>query len=368
MGTTLLELTVAKRRIQTLNIELFDYNLPEGLIAQYPAEKRDGSRLFVVHRDRDEREHRRFFDILDYIRQGDLLVMNDSRVIHARLIGEKIATGGKVELFLLRQQGDGAVWEVLAKPAKRLHPGDVLRFSEDVTAEVLATMAEGSRLVRFRFEGEFSRRLDELGKMPLPPYIKRKAEALDDIRYQTVYARLPGSVAAPTAGLHFTEELLSRMRDLGVETVSLTLHVGLGTFRPVQTARIEDHRMHSESYHISEQAAKTINDAKADGRRVLCVGTTSVRTLESAARRGAPDGDVTTPVISAGSGDTDIFIYPGYRFRVVDGLLTNFHLPKSTLLMLISAFYDREKVLALYREAVENQYRFFSYGDAMLLL
>lgn len=343
-----------------MNISDFDYHLPPELIAQHPADKRDESRLLVVHRNTDTIEHKHFYDIIDYLRPGDCLVMNNSKVIPARLFGVKEQTGAKVE-FLLIKRKDGDVWESMVKPGKKLHPGDVVAFDEQgrLKAEVIGYGDDGTRLVRFLYEGVFGELLDELGKIPLPPYIDRENEKEDKERYQTVYCRDEGSVAAPTAGLHFTEELLGRVREKGVKTAFVTLHVGIGTFRPVKCETVEEHKMHFEEYHIDEENARIINEAKAAGGRIISVGTTSTRTLESAA---AEDGTV-----PAGSGSTGIFIYPGYRFKVVEALITNFHLPKSTLLMLISALYDREKILKIYEEAVRQEYRFFSYGDAMFI-
>ncbi|MDR1028183.1 MAG: tRNA preQ1(34) S-adenosylmethionine ribosyltransferase-isomerase QueA [Clostridiales Family XIII bacterium] len=397
-----------------MDINLFDYHLPPERVAQYPASKRDESRLLVVYRGDGRTEHRRFSDIVDCIRAGDVLVLNDSKVIHARLIGAKVSTGARVELFLVEPRdravcGAGAAfgsddvksgcaprdiprgidagtcsgtrdaegtidWEVLAKPAKRLKRGDVVTFGPGLDAEILEVNEDGGRVARFRWKGSFSECVERLGRMPLPPYIKRRADDEDNIRYQTVYSKTLGSVAAPTAGLHFTEELMGRVREKGATFAYVTLHVGLGTFRPVKTERIEDHAMHSEYFRIDTDTARAINAAKREGRRVICVGTTAVRTVESAALReegAAPRGTPsreTPPVLRPCEGKTDIFIRPGYQFRVADGLLTNFHLPKSTLLMLVSAFHDREKVLRLYRDAIEKEYRFFSYGDAMLLL
>jgi len=353
------------------DILLFDYDLPEELIAQYPAGERDASRLLVLDRGTGRIEHRRFSDLPEYLRSGDVLVFNDSRVMKARLIGNKEATGGRIELLLTRQIDtggtDGWLWEAIARPAKRLHRGDRLRFGEGFSATVMDKGEDGFVSVLFDCEGDFWDSLDRFGHTPLPPYIRRGDEDEDEERYQTVYAREPGSAAAPTAGLHFTEGLLAHLRDTGVETVFVTLHVGLGTFRPVQAEVIEEHKMHEEYYHIGEDARRRINLAKAEGRRVICVGTTSVRTLESAAVRDSagaaciPEGNC--------DGGTDIFLYPGSReFLMTDALITNFHLPKSTLLMLVSAFYDREKVLDVYREAIRERYRFFSYGDAMLIL
>jgi S-adenosylmethionine:tRNA ribosyltransferase-isomerase len=350
-------------------LELFDYDLPEDLIAQYPTDRRDGSRLLVIDRADGSLTDRHFSDLPDFLQEGDVLVLNDSRVLPARLLGVKRTTGAHIELFLLKRSEkthDGREsWEVLAKPARRLKENDIVDFAEDFHARVLTKRDDGSLVVAFDFEGVFLEALERVGNVPLPPYIKRKAEPLDIRRYQTVYADETGSAAAPTAGLHFTEELLTTIRDKGVETAFVTLHVGLGTFRPVATDTIEQHRMHEEFYHIGDSTAATIDAAKREGRRVICVGTTSVRTLESAAVR-APTGDVT---VAPGWGSTDIFIYPGGRgFLLTDALITNFHLPKSTLLMLVSALYDRERILEAYRHAITERYRFFSYGDAMLIL
>jgi S-adenosylmethionine:tRNA ribosyltransferase-isomerase len=353
------------------SLKLFDYQLPPELIAQYPCEQRDGSRLLVVDRATGSLADQHFADLPKYLHEGDVLVLNDSRVMHARLQGEKQKTGARIELFLLKSiatEKDGPnTWEALARPARRLKPGDVVRFGPDLAARVLHKTEDGSLIVSFDCTGSFPEVLERVGSVPLPPYIQREARTLDVERYQTVYANETGSAAAPTAGLHFTTALLDELRRMAVHTVFVTLHVGLGTFRPVQTESIEDHHMHEEIYHISEQAASTINAAKREGRRVICVGTTSVRTLESAA---APDrcGDTTAPV-APGWGSTNIFIYPGGRhFLVTDALITNFHLPRSTLLMLVAAFYNRTGTLAAYAHAIEAGYRFFSYGDAMLIL
>ncbi|MDR2156160.1 MAG: tRNA preQ1(34) S-adenosylmethionine ribosyltransferase-isomerase QueA [Clostridiales Family XIII bacterium] len=421
-----------------MDIGSFDFHLPPERVAQYPAQKRDGSRLLVVRKSDGRAEHRHFFDLPDYIRSGDVLVLNNSKVIHARLIGVKASTGALVELFLIGRharaegsapqdaaalsgqtadgrtqrlslQGDSArsgtadgrigdarvAWDsvgtadikVLARPAKRLKPGDIVTFGEGLDAEILNVNEDGSRLARFHWSGSFSERIERLGNIPLPPYIRREAERSDELRYQTVYAETPGSAAAPTAGLHFTKELLGRLREKGAILSFVTLHVGLGTFLPVKAARIEDHTMHSEHFCVGADAARAINAAKREGRRVICVGTTAVRTVETAALRAkmahlrtrtenlpaeakknaASEGNP-THILRACEGTTDIFIRPGSQFRVTDGLLTNFHLPKSTLLMLVSAFYDRENVLRLYGEAIREGYRFFSYGDAMLIL
>ncbi|MDR0576173.1 MAG: tRNA preQ1(34) S-adenosylmethionine ribosyltransferase-isomerase QueA [Candidatus Accumulibacter sp.] len=359
-----------------MEVELFDYRLPEELIAQRPAPERDASRLLVCAAGDRPFAHRRFSDLPDHLRAGDVLVFNDSRVIRARLIGEREGTGGRVELFLLQRHASGDpareqercdVWQTLAKPAKRLRAGDRVLFG-GLAATVMRKSPDGSLIVRFAPPpGEdFDAALERLGHIPLPPYIRRADDAEDARRYQTVYASAPGSAAAPTAGLHFTPDLLDRLRAQGVETVFVTLHVGLGTFRPVKTERVEDHAMHTEHYHIGEDAARRINLARQENRRIICVGTTAVRALESASRRDHA-GNRRVP---AGWGSTDIFIYPGHndRFFMVKGLITNFHLPKSTLLMLVSAFMGREETLRAYREAVRERYRFFSYGDAMLLL
>lgn len=344
-----------------MDINLFDYDLPEERIAQFPAKKRDESRLLVIDRKINTVDYKHFYDILDYLESGDCLVLNNSKVIQARLIGIKEKTGATIEIFLIRRaENEPDVWEAMVKPAKRLKKGDIVTFSHDFKAELVGEAEDGLRFMKFHYDGIFMERLAELGKMPLPPYIKRPADDTDDGRYQTVYSEVEGSVAAPTAGLHFTKELLNKAEKKGIRTAYLTLHVGIGTFRPVKVDTIEDHVMHEEIYEVSEKAANTINDTRAAGGRVICVGTTSVRTLESVSD---DDG-----VIHPGTGATDIFIYPGYKFKATDGLITNFHLPKSTLLMLVSAFYDREKMLDIYRIAVEQNYRFFSYGDAMLII
>ena len=338
----------------------FLYELPPELIAQDPLPERSASRLLVMGRESGEIEHRHFTDLTTYLRKGDCLVLNDSRVIPARLYGVREDTGGAVEVLLLKRLEDSC-WERLVRPGKKARPGMRLTFGEGLLhAEVLELMEEGNRRIRFSCEGIFEEILDRLGEMPLPPYITHKLPREQRERYQTVYSRVEGSAAAPTAGLHFTEELLDRIRELGVDTVFVTLHVGLGTFRPVKAENVTDHHMHTEYCEISEDAARRINACHAAGGRVICVGTTSVRTIESMAEENG--------LLKAGSRDTDIFIYPGYRFRIVDGLITNFHLPGSTLLMLVSAFAGREHVLAAYEEAVKERYRFFSFGDAMLLL
>ena len=335
----------------------FWYDLPEELIAQTPLEKRDTSRLLVMDRQTGEVKHRHFYDIIDYLKPGDCLVMNDSRVLPARLLGHR-PTGGAVELLLLRDLGDKK-WECLAKPGRKLQVGQEVVFGNgELTATVVEVQDDGNRVVEFHYEGIFLEVLERLGKMPLPPYIK--AELQDRERYQTVYSRVVGSAAAPTAGLHFTPELLEKVQAMGVNLGYVTLHVGLGTFRPVKEENILDHDMHSEYCVIPPETAELINRTKANGGRVICVGTTSCRTVESWA---GEDGHM-----EPAAGWTKIFIYPGYRFKVVDGLITNFHLPESTLLMLVSALAGRERILEAYKEAVEEKYRFFSFGDAMCIL
>ncbi len=335
----------------------FYFELPAELIAQDPLADRSASRLLVLHKDTGEREHRTFRDIVEYLRPGDCLVLNNTKVIPARLMGVKADTGAAVEILLLKRRSE-TVWETLVKPGKKARPGAVISFGEgSLKGTVTDVLDGGNRLIRFEFEGIWEEVLDRLGEMPLPPYITHKLQ--DKNRYQTVYAKYEGSAAAPTAGLHFTEELLGELEASGVDIASVTLHVGLGTFRPVREENILDHHMHSEHYEITQEAADKINRAKASGHRVVCVGTTSCRTVESAAD---DDGKV-----HAGSGDTGIFIYPGYRFKALDALITNFHLPESTLIMLVSALAGRERVLAAYEEAVREKYRFFSFGDAMFI-
>ena len=334
----------------------FYYDLPEELIAQTPLQQRDASRLMVLDRTEGTVLHRHFYDVLDYLQPGDCLVMNDSRVLPARLLGHR-PTGGAVEVLLLRDLGEGK-WECLCKPGRKMQPGSEVIFGDDVLrATVADVLDDGNRVVQFHYEGIFLEILEQLGKMPLPPYIK--AELQDQQRYQTVYSREVGSAAAPTAGLHFTEELLDRIRAKGVKTAFVTLHVGLGTFRPVKAENILDHHMHSELCMMGEETARILNETKAAGGRIFCVGTTSCRTLESLVNE---DG-----TFSAKSKWTDIFIYPGYHFRAMQGLITNFHLPESTLVMLVSAFAGKEHVLSAYEEAVREKYRFFSFGDAMLI-
>ena len=335
----------------------FYYELPEELIAQTPLQQRDASRLMVLNRVTGEIEHKHFYDIIDYLHPGDCLVLNDSRVLPARLLGHR-PTGGAVEVLLLRDLGDKK-WECLCKPGKKMREGDTVSFGEGtLTATVRQVLEDGNRVVEFHYEGIFLEVLERLGKMPLPPYIK--AELKDQERYQTVYSREVGSAAAPTAGLHFTQELLDKIRAKGIKTAFVTLHVGLGTFRPVKAEDVLEHHMHSELCMMKEETAAILNETKAAGGRVICVGTTSCRTLESLVNE---DGS-----FSAKSKWTDIFIYPGYKFKAMDGLVTNFHLPESTLVMLVSAFAGREHVLNAYKIAVENRYRFFSFGDAMLLI
>ena len=333
------------------------YDLPEELIAQTPLQKRDTSRLMVLDRETGEVSHRHFYDVLDYLNPGDCLVMNDSRVLPARLLGHR-PTGGAIEVLLLRDLGNNR-WECLCKPGKKMLPGNTVSFGNgELTGVVREVLEDGNRVVEFQYEGIFLEVLERLGKMPLPPYIK--AELQDQERYQTVSSREVGSAAAPTAGLHFTNELLDKIRAKGVKTAFVTLHVGLGTFRPVKADNILDHHMHSELCMMNEETAQILNETKRSGGRVICVGTTSCRTLESLV---GEDG-----TFAAKSKWTDIFIYPGYTFRAMDGLITNFHLPESTLVMLVSAFAGREHVLNAYAEAVRERYRFFSFGDAMLIL
>jgi len=341
-----------------LDIKDFYYDLPEELIAQTPLKDRTASRLMVLDRKTGELHHKHFYDIIDYLNEGDCLVMNNTRVIPARLYGVKENSGGKIE-FLLLKRIDLCTWEVILRPGKKARVGSRFVFGDGLLkAEVIEVRDDGNRIVHFEFDGVWEELLDKLGEMPLPPYIKEKLEDKD--RYQTVYSKIEGSAAAPTAGLHFTDELLEKLRSKGVNTAFVTLHVGLGTFRPVSVDKIEEHKMHSEYYEISPETAELINNTRKSGGRIFCVGTTSVRTLESSS---APDGTVI-----AGSGDTSIFIYPGYKFKTVDSLITNFHLPESTLLMLISALYNRDSIMKAYTEAISEKYRFFSFGDAMLIL
>lgn len=334
----------------------FYYELPPELIAQTPAQPRDSSRLLVYNRATDTIEHRIFRDVTDYLKKGDVLVINNTKVLPARMFAHT-EHGGLVEILLLKRK-DKDTWEVLAKPGKKCAIGKKFTICDKLSFTVEGVTDSGERIIRFSYDGVFENILEEVGSMPLPPYIKEKLQ--DKNRYQTVYAKTDGSAAAPTAGLHFTPELLDKIKDMGVEVVEVLLHVGLGTFRPVKEDIITDHKMHSEYFEVSEQAAATINRAKSEGRRVIAVGTTSVRTLESAT---GDDG-----IVKAGHGDTCIFIYPPYKFKCVDALITNFHLPESTLVMLVAALVGREKVLEIYNTAVENRYRFFSFGDACFFL
>ena len=342
-----------------MKLEEFDFYLPEELIAQTPLLKRDTSKLLTINRKENTYEHKVFSDIIDYFNPGDTLVLNNTRVMPARLYGQKKDTGAAIEVLLLKNK-EHNMWECLVKPAKRIKVGSIVSFGDGIMeAECVKVLDDGFRYFEFKYEGIFQERLDELGTMPLPPYIKERLT--DKERYQTVYSKEVGSSAAPTAGLHFTNELLDKIKQKGVNIVYLTLHVGLGTFRPVSVENIEDHDMHSEYYTLDEETANIINKTKKNGGRVFSVGTTSTRTLETIARDN--DGEIVSV-----SGWTNIFIYPGFEFKCVDGLITNFHLPKSSLIMLVSAFYNREKVLELYKIAVENKYRFFSFGDAMIII
>ncbi|MCO8194443.1 tRNA preQ1(34) S-adenosylmethionine ribosyltransferase-isomerase QueA [Anaerofustis sp. NSJ-163] len=335
----------------------FDYNLPEELIAQTPIEKRDFSRLMVVNRNTKEIEHKHFYDLIDYLKEGDTLVLNNSRVFHARLFGIKEETGAKIETFVLKPLSNN-MFEVMIKPAKRLKNGTIVKFDDNLSMQVVEKYDEGLAKVKFFGCDDVFSYIDKIGTVPLPPYIKEKLD--DDDRYQTVYSKDKGSAAAPTAGLHFTKELLEKIKDKGINVCYVTLHVGLGTFRPVKEDDISNHKMHSEFFIISEETAKIINDTKKRGKDIFAVGTTTVRTLESCYQKY---GDI-RPV----SMNTDIFIYPGFEFKVIDHLITNFHLPKSTLLMLISAFYNKDDILKAYEEAIKERYRFFSFGDAMLII
>ncbi len=343
--------------MQELKKSDFYFDLPQELIAQDPLEDRSSSRLLVLDKETGKMEHRVFHDIVEYLHEGDCLVLNNTKVIPARLMGTKKDTGATIEVLLLKRR-ENDIWETLVKPGKKAKPGTVITFGEGLlTGTVVDIVDEGNRLIQFSYEGIFEEVLDKLGEMPLPPYITHKLQ--DKNRYQTVYAKYEGSAAAPTAGLHFTKELLAQVEAKGVKIAYVTLHVGLGTFRPVKEENVLEHHMHSEFYQVTPEAAKLINDTKAAGGRVICVGTTSCRTIESAADENG--------VVQAGCGDTEIFIYPGYRFKVLDNLITNFHLPESTLIMLVSALAGREHVLHAYETAVEMKYRFFSFGDAMFI-
>lgn len=341
-----------------MNVKDFYYDLPQEMIAQHPLEDRTASKLMVLDRKDNSISHKHFYDIIDYLNPGDCLVMNNTRVIPARLYGVKEGSGGKIE-FLLLKRINIDTWEIILKPGRKARPGSRFVFGDGLLkAEVLEVLEDGNRIVRFEYDGIWEEILDTLGEMPLPPYIKEKLE--DKNRYQTVYSKIEGSAAAPTAGLHFTDELLKKIRQKGINIAFVTLHVGLGTFRPVSVEKIEEHHMHSEYYEIPEETAQIINKTRAQGGRIIAVGTTSVRTLETCSK-----GDGT---VVAQTGNTQIFIYPGYKFKAVDSLITNFHLPESTLLMLISALYDRESIMNAYQEAINQNYRFFSFGDAMLIL
>ncbi len=335
----------------------FDYTLPEELIAQHPAEPRDHSRLLVYDRQTKTISHKHFYDVVDYLNDGDVLVVNNTKVLPARIFGNKEYTGGKIE-FLLLKRLDLTHWEVILKPGRIAKPGAVFCFGNDLKAKVESIGEDGSRVVEFIYDGVFEDILSKIGEMPLPPYITAKLN--DKSRYNTVYSKVDGSSAAPTAGLHFTSELMDKCRQKGVQVVEVLLHVGLGTFRPVKVEDVENHHMHSEYFSVSEKSAEIINKAKCEGRRVICVGTTSVRTLESAVDQNG--------LVQATSGNTEIFLYPPYKMKVVDALITNFHLPQSTLLMLVSCLCSREEILDIYKVAVEEKYRFFSFGDAMFIV
>ena len=335
----------------------FYYDLPEELIAQTPVEPRNSSRLMVLPRNGGKIEHKHFYDLPEFLKPGDCLVLNNTRVLPARLYGTREDTGAVVEFVLLRQHGN-KLWECLAGPGKKAKTGYKFKFSDKLTATVTDVLEDGNRMIEFACEGDFFAVLDEVGQMPLPPYIKEKLK--DKERYQTVYSKDAGSAAAPTAGLHFTKEMLENIRAMGVNIAYVTLHVGLGTFRPVKVEDVTQHKMHTEHYYIPEEAAKTINDTRKNGGRVICVGTTSCRTVESCAKKYGE--------IKECSGDTDIFIYPGFEFKCMDGLITNFHLPESTLIMLVSAFAGYDNIMNAYNIAVKEKYRFFSFGDAMLIL
>ena len=340
-----------------MNVSDFNFDLPEELIAQDPLEDRASSRLLVLDKETGDVEHKHFRDVLKYLKKGDCLVLNNTKVIPARLFGTKVGTDAKIEVLLLKRKSDN-VWETLVKPGKKMKEGAEVSFGDGLLkGKVVGVVDEGNRLIQFEYDGIFEEILDQLGQMPLPPYITHQLQ--DKNRYQTVYAKHDGSAAAPTAGLHFTKELLEEIEAMGVKIANVTLHVGLGTFRPVKVETIEEHHMHSEFYIVEEEEAKKINDTKKEGGRVICVGTTSCRTLESAT---GEDG-----ILKAGSGWTQIFIYPGYKFKILDCLITNFHLPESTLVMLVSALAGKDHVMAAYEEAIKERYRFFSFGDAMFV-
>ncbi|MCK4536372.1 MAG: tRNA preQ1(34) S-adenosylmethionine ribosyltransferase-isomerase QueA [Desulfuromonadales bacterium] len=342
-----------------MHLSDFDYDLPEDLIAQQPLAERTSSRLLVLDRESGRVAHRQFADLADLLRPGDLLVRNETRVIPARLLGEKV-TGGQIEVLLVRQvEGEGHVWRCMTRSSKPVRAGMLLHFPGEISGHVLIEESDGCRIIRFECQGDFLAALEQFGKMPLPPYIRREADRNDHARYQTVFARESGAVAAPTAGLHFNDEMFSTLEARGIETCGLILHVGLGTFLPVRSENLDQHRMHGELYEIPAETAEKVNQAHLEGRRVIALGTTSTRALEDAVDENGR--------LRPGKGMSELFIRPGFRFRVVDGLITNFHLPKSTLLMLVSAFAGRDNILAAYREAVERKYRFFSYGDCMFI-
>jgi len=342
-----------------LKLSDFDFELPADKVAQYPLQKRDECRLMVLHRDTQTIEHRKFSDIIEYLSPGDCLVLNNTKVFPARLVGKKDKTGARIEVFLLRNL-DGNIWEVMVKPARKVRLGNKILFNEQLMCDVIDNTISGGRIVEFRFDGEFYDLLDKYGQTPLPPYIKRPAEDIDKEYYQTVYAERPGAVAAPTAGLHFTRELLRQIQEKGVQIATVTLHVGLGTFKPVEVEDIGRHQMDSEYYEINEEAVRTINRCRENGNDVIAVGTTSVRVLETVVDRNG--------YIRPCRGWTDKFIFPPYKFRAVDHLVTNFHLPRSTLLMLVSAFADYDFIMESYQKAIQEDYRFFSYGDAMYII
>lgn len=340
-----------------MKLENFDYKLPNELIAQHPMDKRDESRLLVIDKDTDQYQHKKFYNLIDYLNSGDTLVLNDTRVMPARLFGKKITTGALIEILLLKNKSND-VWECLVKPAKRVAVGTIVDFNGIMRAECIEAKDDGFRYFKFTYEGIFQEKLEILGTMPLPPYIKEQLK--DNERYQTVYSKNLGSAAAPTAGLHFTKQLLNDIKEKGINVCYITLHVGIGTFRPVAVNEVENHKMHSEFYQIDEKTVEIINETKKNNKKIIAVGTTTIRTLETVAKNN--NGEIVSS-----SGFTDIFIYPGFKFRCVDSLVTNFHLPKSTLIMLVSAFYNREKILNIYNIAVKEKYRFFSFGDAMLI-
>lgn len=340
-----------------MKLKNFDYKLPNELIAQHPMDKRDESRLLVIDKDTDQYQHKKFYNLIDYLNSGDTLVLNDTRVMPARLFGKKNTTGALIEILLLKNKSND-VWECLVKPAKRVAVGTIVDFNGIMRAECIEAKDDGFRYFKFTYEGIFQEKLEILGTMPLPPYIKEQLK--DNERYQTVYSKNLGSAAAPTAGLHFTKQLLNDIKEKGINVCYITLHVGIGTFRPVVVNEVENHKMHSEFYQIDEKTAEIINETKKNNKKIIAVGTTTIRTLETVAKNN-------NGKIVSSSGFTDIFIYPGFKFRCVDSLVTNFHLPKSTLIMLVSAFYNREKILNIYNIAVKEKYRFFSFGDAMLI-